>query len=87
VYVGRRHFVRTVLCCSDTNTFDYLREVPMQLVSSLYTHTGRTSNDCLLILSMEYGANFSEPGADHFAPDRAKTTVDEAHASRFLHPV
>jgi hypothetical protein len=59
----------------------------MQLVSSLYTHTGRTSNDCLLILSMEYGANFSEPGADHFAPDRAKTTVDEAHASRFLHPV
>ncbi|CAF0906344.1 unnamed protein product [Didymodactylos carnosus] len=41
----------------------------------------------LIVLNMQYGANYSGPGRDVFAFDRATASVNSADRSNFLHPV
>ena len=41
----------------------------------------------VIVLSMEYGKDFSGPGSDPFKSNRATGDPSEAHTSNFLHPV
>jgi len=41
----------------------------------------------LIVIVLEYGANFSGPGKDVFRLDRATGEAEHAHMSNFLHPV
>ena len=48
--------------------------------------TGREVGDILVVM-LEYGANFSGPAEDTFRFNRATGEPSEAHQSNFLHPV
>lgn len=58
----------------------------MQLLARLEEMTGRTARD-VLVITMEYGPDFSGPDKDTFRTDRATGDPVEAHRSNFLHPV
>lgn len=72
--------------CSDGQTFEFLEEFPVQLVARLEEMTGRTAGK-VLVITMEYGPDFSGPDKDTFRTDRATGDPLEAHRSNFLHPV
>lgn len=68
----------------------YLEEFPLNLLPNILKYTGYhidPTRHSMFVLSLEYGANFSMAGKDHFGHDRAVGTVDVAHKSNFLHPV
>lgn len=58
----------------------------MQLLARLEEMTGRTAGE-VLVITMEYGPDFSGPDKDTFRTDRATGDPLEAHRSNFLHPV
>ena len=66
--------------------FEYFEEFPINLLAEFTTITGRPA-DRILVVSLEYGANFSGPGNDIFRSDRAVGAPGLASASNFLHPV
>jgi len=75
-----------VMIIRDDGQIEYLEEVGMGMIPKFTEHTGRNYNR-VIILNLEYGKNFSGPGADPFKEDRATGDAQEAHASNFLHPV
>ena len=73
-------------CCSDT--FEYLEEFPLNLLHELPERTGHSVTDRgLIVIVLEYGANFSGPGEDVFRETRAIGDAKFADFSNFLHPV
>ena len=75
---------------SATQEFTYLEAFPVNLWTRLYEMTGHgfeEGQQLLFTMTMEYGANFSKPGADHFSVDRSKSSLGSAELSNFLHPV
>ncbi|XP_076305462.1 FAD-dependent oxidoreductase domain-containing protein 2-like isoform X2 [Tachypleus tridentatus] len=65
---------------------EILEEYPLQLLSYLHTYAGHKAEE-VIVLSMEYGENFSGPGKDTLREDRAISDVEAAYKSNFLHPV
>ncbi|XP_013388556.1 FAD-dependent oxidoreductase domain-containing protein 2 [Lingula anatina] len=65
--------------------FEYLEEYPIKSLHKLTEVTGKTA-DRLLVVVLEYGANFSGPAADVFRTDRALGDPATAHLSNLLHP-
>lgn len=66
--------------------FEYIEQFPLRLLSEFASYSGHDV-DRTIVVSMEYGANFSGPGKDIFRIDRAVGEPREAHKSNFLHPV
>jgi len=48
--------------------------------------TGHNATGVIVVV-LEYGANFYGPGKDVFRLDRAVGEAEDAHMSNFLHPV
>ncbi|XP_064478427.1 FAD-dependent oxidoreductase domain-containing protein 2-like [Ornithodoros turicata] len=63
-----------------------LKDFPVALLSELTERTGHRANEAIL-LTMQYGANFSGPRHDTFRFGRAVSDVEDAHLSNFLHPI
>ncbi|XP_076458503.1 FAD-dependent oxidoreductase domain-containing protein 2-like [Babylonia areolata] len=76
----------TVILSEDGQTFHYLEEFPINLLHALPKHTGH-SGSRVLVMVMQYGANFSGPGKDNLAAGQATDRPNMAHTSNFLHPV
>jgi len=73
-------------CCSDT--FDYLEDFPINLLHELPERTGHSVTEPgLIVVVLEYGANFSGPGEDVFRRGRSTGDAKIADLSNFLHPV
>ncbi len=70
----------------DQQSFEYYEEFPINLLSNFTQHSGVEVSEVIVVL-LEYGANFSGPGKDIFRSDRATGEPSEAHQSNFLHPV
>jgi thioredoxin reductase len=72
-----------------TKTFDYLEEFPTNLVHELPERTGHklSEDDHVIVMTLQYGPNFSVAGEDHFGPGRSTHEVEKADKSNFLHPV
>ncbi|KAK4291931.1 hypothetical protein Pmani_035265, partial [Petrolisthes manimaculis] len=75
-----------VLFRDEGKSFEFLEEFPMQLLARLEEMTGRSGGE-VMVLTMEYGPDFSGPDKDTFRTDRATGDPLEAHRSNFLHPV
>ncbi len=58
----------------------------MNALPDFKSHTGHEVGP-VIVLVLQYGANFSGPGNDIFRADRATGEPAEAHLSNFLHPV
>jgi len=65
----------------------YLEAVPCALVSKLEIVTGHKVSGPIMMISLEYGKNFSGPGKDVFNSERALGEAKLAYQSNFLHPV
>lgn len=81
----------SVLCdvvtfSEDGKTVEVFEEFPVGLMNKFPQHTGRDAKRVLVVI-MEYGADFSGPGKDIFRYDRATGEPSDAHNSNFLHPV
>ena len=75
------------LCLSSSGEeIEYLEEVPLNLLDRLSEITGH-SYDEVIVLVLQYGANYSGPGKDVFREDRAMGQPQYAYKSNFLHPV
>jgi len=72
--------------CYCRDTFKYLEDFPINLLHELPERTGHDVSD-LIVIVLEYGANFTGPGKDVFRLDRAVGDAENAHMSNFLHPV
>jgi hypothetical protein len=70
----------------NTMEYEYLEEFPVQLLPDLPSVSGRNASQ-IIVVSMEYGKDFSGPGKDIFGPQRATSEPALAHLSNFLHPV
>jgi hypothetical protein len=68
------------------DTFEYFEEFPINLLHEFEQHTGSKVGPVMVVM-LEYGANFSGPGEDTFRFNRATGAPSEAHTSNFLHPV
>jgi len=76
-----------VQCCF-SETFEYLEEFPINLLHELPERTGHNvSEPGLIVVLLEYGANFSGPGKDVFRHGRSTGDAEYADLSNFLHPV
>jgi hypothetical protein len=70
----------------DDGTATYLEEVPVDLVREQPQDGGLGDHDAYLLLTLEYGRHHQQ--MNPFAVDRvARTAVDQAEESNFLHPV
>ncbi|KAM9324489.1 FAD-dependent oxidoreductase domain-containing protein 2, partial [Gastrophryne carolinensis] len=77
-----------ILLGEASNTFEYLEEFPLGILSSLEESTGRkVYGTGFFVLNMEYGKNFSGPDKDVFHYNRAIGEAKAAWRSNFLHPV
>lgn len=66
--------------------FDYLQEVPLNLLPQLYNVTGHVVRDVIVVV-LEYGVDFSGADKDTFNEQRATGQPEYAHTANFLHPV
>lgn len=66
--------------------YEYFEEFPVNLLHEFVQRTG-SSVGPIIVIMLEYGANFSGPAEDTFRYSRATGYVSEAHNSNFLHPV
>ena len=73
-------------CYSDGTDVEYLEEFPLQQLPHLSSVSGHAATR-ILVMVMQYGANYSGPGKDIFHESRAIGIVQLAHLSNFLHPV
>ncbi|XP_042849105.1 FAD-dependent oxidoreductase domain-containing protein 2 isoform X2 [Panthera tigris] len=76
-----------VLLKENATAFEYLEELPVQMLAQLETITGRRARHGLFVIIMEYGRNFSGPDKDVFFHDRSVGHTEDAWQSNFLHPV
>jgi len=67
-------------------TFEYFEEFPTNLLHDFEHHTGKSVSE-IIVVTLQYGANFSGPGKDTFRLTRATGEPSEASRSNFLHPV
>jgi len=75
-------------CCCRSDTFEYLEDFPINLLHELPERTGHSITEPgLIVVVLEYGANYSAPGKDVFRRDRATGDAEYADLSNFLHPV
>ena len=75
------------LCFSRSgDEVEYFEEFPVYLIHRLPDITGRPFDE-VIVLNLQYGANFSGPGKYVFSMDRATGEASDAHNSNFLHPV
>jgi len=65
----------------------YLEAFPCALISKLPMVTGHQVPESIVVMSFEYGKNFSGPGKDVFFEDRAISEARKGYQSNFLHPV
>ena len=70
----------------DGREVEYLEEVPVNLLHKLTDHTGHHYEE-VIVLVLQYGANFSRPDKDVFRLGRDTGEPSDAHKSNFLHPV
>ncbi|KAG1650857.1 FAD-dependent oxidoreductase domain-containing protein 2 [Nymphon striatum] len=71
-----------------TETAQYFEDFPIKMFAEFSELTGvDITSKSFLVMDFEYGRNFSGPGKDTFAEDRAVGDASEAHKSNFLHPV
>ena len=70
----------------DEKSLTILEEVPLNLLHEIEQSTGHKAT-AMVVLVLEYGANFSGAGEDTFRTSRAVGSPDDAHLSNFLHPV
>jgi len=70
----------------DGESFQVYEEFPVKLIHKFAEMTGCNFTR-MIAQVMEYGPNFSGPGADVFRSGRAVGDSDVAHESNFLHPV
>lgn len=73
--------------CRNATAFEYLEEIPVQMLAQLESLTGRQARHGLFVVTMEYGRNFSGPEKDVFFYDRSVGHTEDAWQSNFLHPV
>ncbi|KAK2189228.1 hypothetical protein NP493_113g04057 [Ridgeia piscesae] len=71
---------------SSGEEIEYLEEVPVNLLDRLSEITGH-SYDEVIVLILQYGANYSGPDKDVFRSDRATAQPEISYKSNFLHPV
>ena len=75
-----------VIVFENSTHVNYLQGIPYGMVVDLKVHTG-TNFTRGIVVTFEYGKNFSQPGGDPFKEDRATSGAQEGHMSNFLHPV
>nr|XP_002127179.2 FAD-dependent oxidoreductase domain-containing protein 2 [Ciona intestinalis] len=71
----------------DKISSEYLESFPCPLVSILPHVSGHKVPGSVMVLSMEYGKNFSGVGKDVFHGKRAARDPREGHKASLLHPV
>lgn len=76
-----------ILLTENATAFEYLEEIPVQMLAQLESLTGRQARHGLFVVTMEYGRNFSGPEKDVFFYDRSVGHTEDAWQSNFLHPV
>lgn len=69
-----------------SDKYEYFEEFPVNLLHEFEQRTG-SSVGPIIVVVLEYGANFSGPAEDTFRYSRATGHVSRAHNSNFLHPV
>jgi len=70
----------------DGESFEVYEEFPVKMIDKFAEMTG-CNHTRIIVNLMEYGKEFSGPGADVFRNGRAVGDPSEAHQSNFLHPV
>ncbi|XP_013411120.1 FAD-dependent oxidoreductase domain-containing protein 2-like [Lingula anatina] len=75
-----------ILLKNNGREFEYLEEFPIMSLPKFHEITGKTAEKIIVVV-LEYGANFSGPGNDVFRLNRATGEPSDAHQSNFLHPV
>ncbi|XP_071797153.1 FAD-dependent oxidoreductase domain-containing protein 2-like [Asterias amurensis] len=75
-----------VVIHGDNMECEYVEEFPLKLLPKFTELTGINASQ-VIVISMEYGKDFSGPGKDIFGPQRATSDPELAHLSNFLHPV
>jgi len=70
----------------DGESFQVYEEFPVKMIHQFAELTG-CNHTRIIVQLMEYGKDFSSPGADVFRPGRAVGDAEVAHESNFLHPV
>ncbi|XP_022095421.1 FAD-dependent oxidoreductase domain-containing protein 2-like [Acanthaster planci] len=75
-----------IILHSDGMEYEYIEEFPLKLLPELSSVT-RLNASQVIVVSMEYGKDFSGPGKDIFGPQRATALPELGHLSNFLHPV
>ncbi|XP_072035776.1 FAD-dependent oxidoreductase domain-containing protein 2-like [Amphiura filiformis] len=75
-----------IILANDDTEYIYLEEYPLKMLHAIPGITGYSANR-ILVVSLEYGYDFSGPGKDVFRRNRAIGEPSEAHLSNFLHPV
>uniref|UniRef100_X1ZGH8 FAD-dependent oxidoreductase domain-containing protein 2 n=1 Tax=Capitella teleta TaxID=283909 RepID=X1ZGH8_CAPTE len=75
-----------IILRSNRQEYTYLEEFPLHLLHQVEEQTGHPADE-VIVVSLEYGANFSGAGNDIFRADRATGEPSEGHMSNFLHPV
>ena len=71
----------------DGNSIDYYEEFPVNLLHEFPQRTGRSQASRVLVVTLEYGPNYSGPGQDTFRPCRVHADAWMAYKCNFLHPV
>ncbi|KAK7501280.1 hypothetical protein BaRGS_00007405 [Batillaria attramentaria] len=73
----------------DGKMAEVFEEFPVHLLDEFSKHAGREAKRAkrVLVMVMEFGANFSGPGTDTLRENRANGNPKLAHNSNFLHPV
>lgn len=70
----------------DGESVEIYEEFPVKMIHKFAELTG-CNHTRIIVNLMEYGKDFSKPGADVFRQGRAVGSPDIAHESNFLHPV
>ncbi|XP_064604123.1 FAD-dependent oxidoreductase domain-containing protein 2-like [Liolophura sinensis] len=74
------------LLTDNGRTFEHIEEFPINMLHEFSNITGKPTSP-MIVLVLEYGANFSGPGKDIFRLNRATGEPAYAFQSNFLHPV
>lgn len=74
-----------IIILNENGTYTYLEEFPIHMIHRLQEMTGHEAVS-IIVLNLQYGADFSGPGNDVFRSSRATGDPSEAHTSNFLHP-
>lgn len=76
-----------IIIGEDGLTMKYLESYPCTVINRLQEISGHIATNGIILISLEFGKNFSGPGKDPFGDHVGRSTSFDAHTSCFLHPI